>query len=55
MAERGIRHAAHDLTVTVSACVVQHDRQEDLTTLIARADAALYRFRNRVRNRVTSD
>lgn len=50
----GIRHGAHDLAVTVSAGVVEHDRQEDLTALVARADAALYRSKNGGRNRVTT-
>ncbi len=54
VAGRAIRHVAHEFTVTVSAGVVQHDRQEDLPTLVARADAALYRSKNSGRNRVTT-
>lgn len=53
-AERGIRHGGQELVATVSAGVVQHDRHEDLTALIARADAAMYRSKNGGRNRVTT-
>lgn len=54
VAGHGIHHGGHELAVTVSAGVVQHDRHEDLTALIARADAALYRSKNGGRNRVTA-
>ncbi len=54
VAGRRIRYGAHDLAVTVSAGVAQHDRHEDLAALVARADAALYRSKNGGRNRVTT-
>jgi diguanylate cyclase (GGDEF)-like protein len=54
VAARGIRHAGHDLAVTVSAGVVQHDRNEGLEALVARADAALYRSKNGGRNHVST-
>jgi len=53
VAGRTVHHGGHELAVTVSAGVTQHDRQEDLSTLVARADAALYRSKHDGRNRVT--
>jgi diguanylate cyclase (GGDEF)-like protein len=53
VAARTMRHGGHELGVTVSAGVTQHERHEDLSTLVARADAALYRSKHDGRNRVT--
>ncbi|MEF8833796.1 MAG: sensor domain-containing diguanylate cyclase [Halofilum sp. (in: g-proteobacteria)] len=53
VAARPIHHGGHELAVTVSAGVTQRERREDLSTLVARADAALYRSKHGGRNRVT--
>lgn len=55
VAGRGIRHGGHEIAVTVSAGVARHKLDEDLTALVARADAALYRSKKAGRNRVTTD
>lgn len=53
MAARTVRHGDHELAVTVSAGVTRHNQHEDLSALVARADAALYRSKHDGRNRVT--